>query len=164
MKALLLLFLLPAALWSQSVGITAGGGIGTINNAWKRAAPTWSAGLVVDNPIGQKSGAMLGLHYRQRADKDTRLHTVQADFAGQYIGERIRAGAGGFFALAAGTKSDLEPDQKLGSGVGLSAFFAYRAWKRLSFRIVYDHGLTDLSEGPGKITAQGISALIEFGL
>lgn len=160
----LLLLLFAASLSAQTVSLTGGGGYGVLNNTWKRGAAVWSAGVIVDNPVGEHGGSMLGLHYRQRADKNTRLHTVQADFAAQYIGTRIRAGAGGFFAVGAGTESDLEPAQKLGSGVGVSAFVGYRLWRGVSVRVVYDHGLTDLSDSPNKVKAQGLYALIEFRL
>lgn len=149
---------------AQSVSVAAGAGYGALNSAWKNAAPVWSAGLVIDNPIGQKAGTMIGLHYRQRGEKRTTLHTVQAAFAGQYIGARIRAGAGAFFSLAAGSESESETPRKFGSGVGLSAFAAYRLWRGLSLRVVYDHGLTNLVDVGENVTAQGAYLLLEYRL
>jgi len=163
MKILLLIFL-PALLAGQSVSVALGGGAGAFNNTWKRTAASWSAGLLIDNQIGEHAGSVLGLHYRQRSDRATRLHTVQADFAGQYIGTRVRVGAGGFFAVGAGTESDAEPAQKLGSGVGVSAFVAYRVFRGLSVRLVYDHGLGNLAASGPSVTAQGAYLLIEYRL
>lgn len=161
----LLFLLLPACIYSQSVGFTFGPGLGAFNNAWKSPAPVWSAGVLVDNPIGKHGGTMIGLHYRQRGEKNTTLHAVQFDIAGQYIGTRIRTGAGAFFALSAGTKSDNEPPEKLGSGVGVSGFFAFRFFRGMSARLVYDHGLGNLSDSRGKkTTAQAAYILIECSL
>lgn len=164
MKTILLFLLAASTCAAQSVSVAAGAGYGALNSAWKNAAPVWSAGMVIDNPIGQKAGTMIGLHYRQRGEKRTTLHTVQADFAGQYIGTRIRAGAGAFFSLAAGSVSESETPRKFGSGVGLSVFAAYRLWRGLSVRVVYDHGLTNLVEVGESVTAQGAYLLLEYRL
>lgn len=158
-----LLFVAPAFSASQSVSVAFGPGYGSFNSAWKNnAAPVWSAGVLVDNPIGHKAGTLLGLHYRQRAEKGIILHAAQFDVAGQYIGTRIRAGAGAFFSLAAGTVSDREPPRKLGSGVGLSAFVACRLWRDISARLVYDHGLTNIAASGPEVAAQGVYLLIEY--
>lgn len=165
MKILVLFLIAASTCAAQSVGFSFGPGFGAFNNVWKYGAPVWSAGVLVDNPMGDHGGTMIGLHYRQRGEKNTTLHAVQFDIAGQYIGTRIRTGAGAFFALSAGTRSDTEPPQKLGSGVGVSGFFAVRVWRNLSARIVYDHGLGNLSDDAGrKVTAQAAYLLIEYRL
>lgn len=164
MKTLILL-LFAATCTAQSVGLAFGPGYGSLNNTWKQGAPVWSAGILIDNPMGAHGGTMIGLNYRQRGEKKTTLHTVQFDISGQYIGTRMRAGAGAFFALTAGTVSEKEPEEKFGSGVGVSAFVACRIWRNLSARLVYDQGLGNLSDDPGrKVTAQAGYILIEYSL
>lgn len=165
MKNVLLLLLAASTCAAQSVGFSFGPGFGAFNNTWKTGVPVWSAGVLVDNPMGNHGGTMIGLNYRQRGEKNTTLHTVQFDFAGQYIGTRIRTGVGAFFSLYAGTRSDAEPPEKLGSGVGVSGFFAFRFFRGMSARLVYDHGLGNLSDAAGrKVTAQAAYLLIEYRL
>jgi hypothetical protein len=148
MKTILLLLLLPAFSAAQSVSIAAGGGAGAFNNQWKSAVPVFAAGLLIDNPIGENSGTLLGLSYRQRASKnpDVRLHAVQFDIAWKFDFGDFSAGAGFFFALTAGADSDLEPPESYTSGVGATGFFAWNAMDRLVLRLVYDHGIGNLSE------------------
>ena len=163
MKTAILFLFVVGTCAAQSVGFSFGPGFGAFNNTWETGVPVWSAGVLVDNPMGAHGGTMIGLHYRQRGEKNTTLHAVQFDVAGQYIGTRIRTGAGAFFALSAGTKSDTEPPQKLGSGVGVSGFFALRFFRGMSARLVYDHGLGNLSDAAGrKVTAQAAYLLIEY--
>jgi len=163
MKTAILFLFVAGTCAAQSVGFLFGPGFGAFNNTWKTGVPVWSAGVLVDNQIGDHGGTMIGLHYRQRGEKSTTMHAVQFDIAGQYIGTRIRTGAGAFFALSAGARSDTEPPQKLGSGVGVSGFFAVQVRRNLSARIVYDHGLGNLSDDAGrKVTAQAAYLLIEY--
>lgn len=165
MKTAILFLFVAGICAAQSVGFSFGPGFGAFNNAWKTGVPVWSTGVLVDNPMGNHGGTMIGLNYRQRGENNTTLHTVQFDFAGQYIGTRIRTGVGAFFSLSAGTRSDAEPPQKLGSGVGVSGFFAFRLFRGMSARLVYDHGLGNLSDAAGrKVTAQAAYLLIEYRL
>lgn len=163
-KTCVIAALICAALVSdaQTVSVFAGGGAGAFNSKWKHAAPVACAGIVVDDPIGERSGIVYGLAYKQRAESaaNTLAHVVQFDVSGRYTFGRFDVGAGGFFALAAGTRSDQVDSVApilYGSGVGATAFVWFRLSDRLALRVVYDHGLTDLlPEHDGTTTAQGV--------
>lgn len=147
---------------AQTLSVFAGGGAGSFNSKWENAAPVMCAGIVVDDQIGERSGIVYGLAYKQRAESaaNTLVHAVQFDVSWRYIFGRFDVGAGGFFALAAGTRSvqpDGIPPIRYGSGVGATAFVGFRLSDRLALRVVYDHGLTDLlPEHDGTTTAQGV--------
>lgn len=168
-KTCIVAALLCAALTSdaQSVRVFAGAGAGAFNSKWNHAAPIMCAGILVDDSVGERFGIVFGLAYKQRAESaaNTLVHLVQFDVSGRYTLGRFDVGAGGFFALAAGTRSDqldgVAPI-RYGSGVGATAFVGFRLSGRLSLRVVYDHGLTDmLPEFVGNTTAQsGVLCLV----
>lgn len=166
MKTLLLMLISVAPCAAQSVYLVAGGGAGVFNNKWEFVAPAFSAGILIDDEIGERSGLLYGLHYRQRSESgvNTRLGVVQFDVAGRYSVWKIDVGVGGFYNLATGTTSDVEPPIKFGSGVGVCGFVAYRIWPRFSVRLAYDQGLTDISDLPGNTAAQGAYILFQHQL
>lgn len=152
---------------AQSLSLVSGGGIGLLNSKWNDAAPIVCAGLLADDPIGERAGIVYGLAYKQRAAKsaDTRLHVVQFDVSGRYTLGRFDISAGGFFALAAGTRSDQVDgiaSIRYSSGVCVTGAVGFRLSDRLALRVVYDHGFTDmLPEFVGNTTAQsGVLCLV----
>lgn len=163
MKAVIILLLACASCQAQVVHFIAGGGYSTFNQAWGSRRQAWTAGVMAERNFAPHGSTIIGMSWRQRADRTTTLYTIQFDLGGQYVGSRLRAGGTLFFGMGAGTDTSEKTREQLKSGVGVSAFVAWRMWRRIGLRLVYDHGLSNISSAAGyTITPQAAYLLLQL--
>jgi hypothetical protein len=164
MKTTLILFILAcAACQAQTVHFIGGGGYSTFNQSWGNRRPAWTAGVVVERNVARHAGMVMGMSWRQRVDQTTTLYTIQFDLGGQYVANRLRAGGTLFFGMGAGTDTSEKIREQLKSGVGASAFVAWRIWRKVGLRLVYDHGLSNISSAAGyTVTPQAAYLLLQL--